>query len=327
MTNTLRYKLFFLFLATGNMLSLTAQTCCSGGIPLSNNIGMALLEKGNLQLGINYDLNHLNTLKVGSKTLDANSRLRITHSLLLNAGYSISDRFAVEGLFTWVNQRRKITQFGNKNLDQTRGVGDAVVLIRYNFPGIFGDQTDWSVGLGSKIPLGSSTEVSDQGITLNADLQPGSNAWDIIYWSSFATPVKSRPSLVLFGRIIYRDTGINSSYLETSSYRFGNEMQTYLGLSDQFLALNTIVVPSLSVKYRHATQDKIDGFRLDNTGGNWINLIPSFSFNINANIVFNATAELPLYSNVDGTQLTPTSRITTGLLFILTPNKQTINLN
>ncbi|MDO5974688.1 hypothetical protein [Flavivirga jejuensis] len=32
-----------------------AQTCCSGWIPLSNNISLPLSEKGTIQIGLNYD--------------------------------------------------------------------------------------------------------------------------------------------------------------------------------------------------------------------------------------------------------------------------------
>ena len=304
-----------------------AQTCCSGGIPLSNNIGLPILEKGTTQIGISYDYNNLNTLNIGTKKLEDNSRLRITHSVLANISYSISDRFSVEGLFTWVNQRRKITQFGNENLDETSGIGDGLLLLKYSFPNLIGENTFVNVGIGSKIPFGSSTKKNNQGITLNADLQPGSNAWDIIYWSSISKSFSFRPSFNISSRFIYRSTGTNNSYFGDSTYKFGNEIQAFLGFSDQFLLFKTTTSPSISFKYRNVTQDKIGGFDLENTGGNWVSIIPNFSINMNQNLVFTTKAELPIYSNVDGTQLTPTYRLTTGILFTLTPKKEFINLN
>ena len=95
---------------------LNAQTCCSGGIPLANNLGMEILDKGSFQFSLNYDYNNLNTLNSGTETLDDDSRLRITHSVLLNMSYSITNRLSIEGLLTWVNQRRNIMQFGNEDL-------------------------------------------------------------------------------------------------------------------------------------------------------------------------------------------------------------------
>ncbi len=304
-----------------------AQTCCSGGIPLSNNIGMAILEKGTTQIGVSYDYNNLNTLNNGSEKLDDNARLRITHSILVNASYAFTDHFSVEGLLTWVNQRRKITQFGGVNLDQSSGIGDALLLAKYNFADVIGKNSDLNVGVGTKIPLGSSTEKSDEGITLNADLQPGSNAWDIIYFTSVSKSMNFRPSLSISSRVIYRSTGTNNDYFGDSTYKFGNDFQAFVGFSDQFLIFKTIASPSISFKYRNAQQDKIGGFDLDNTGGNWVSVIPNFSININPNLVFSTKAELPIYSNVDGTQLTPTYRLTTGILYTIAPKKKFQILN
>lgn len=304
-----------------------AQTCCSGGIPLSNNIGMAILAKGTTQIGVAYDYNNLNTLNNGSKKLDDNARLRITHSILVNASYAITDKFSVEGLLTWVNQRRKISQFGGINLDQSSGIGDALLLAKYNFTDVIGENTDLNFGIGSKIPLGSSTEKSDEGITLNADLQPGSNAWDLIYFTSVSKSMNFRPSLSISSRFIYRSTGTNNDYFGDSTYKFGNDFQAFVGFSDQFLLFNTITSPSISFKYRNAQQDKIGGFNLENTGGNWVSVIPNFSINVNKNLVFSSKAELPIYSNVDGTQLTPTYRLTTGILYTIAPKKKFQLLN
>ncbi|MEW4923260.1 hypothetical protein [Algibacter sp. 2305UL17-15] len=307
--------------------TLNAQTCCSGGIPLSNNIGMPIEDKGTFQLSLNYDYNNLNTLNNGNEKLDDNSRLRITHSILLNLGYAITKNLSVEGLITWVNQRRNISQFGNENLDETSGMGDGLLLFKYNFNNLLGKSSSTELGLGTKIPFGSSTETNSQGIILNADLQPGSNAWDIVFFLAASKQPEFRPSLTFSGRVIYRGTGTNNSYFGNSSYKFGNEIQAFVGASDQFVVLKTLVTPSISFKYRNAELDKIDGFNLDNTGGNWLFIIPDFSININPSLVFSTRAELPLYSNVDGTQLTPTYRLTTGLLLKIKSKQNVLNLN
>ena len=320
-------RVFFIGVFIFHFTFITAQTCCSGGIPLSNSIGLAILEKGTVQIGINYDYNNLNTLNNGSERLDDDSRLRITHSVLLNAGYAVTDRLSVEGLFTWVNQQREITQFGNENLDQTSGIGDAVLLLKYNFINALGKNSALDLGLGAKLPLGSSTETNDRGITLNADLQPGSNAWDIIYWSSMYKNFDFRPSFNISSRIIYRNTGTNNSYFGDSTYKFGNEFQAFVGFSDQFLLFKTQTTPSISFKYRDAAQDKVGGFNVENTGGNWVWIVPDFSINITPSMVFSTKVELPIYSNVDGTQLTPTYRLTTGVLFKIGPRPDLIKLN
>ena len=293
-----------------------SQTCCSGGVPLSNNLGLSNNGKGGLQVGLNYDYNNLNTLNAGSSKLDDDSRRRITNSVLVNVNYAFTDRLSAETLFTWVNQTRTITQFGNENFTETSGVGDAVLLLKYAIPNVLGSNSVLSVGAGTKIPLGESDLVSQQGIQLTSDLQPGSGAWDGLGWLSFSKTGVIRPSGTVSGSLTYRFTGTNSSYLNnTSSYEFSDVVQLGLGYTDQVLLFNTVINPGLIFKYRKSSNDKIDDSEIPNTGGEWLFVRPEISVQITPNLSFVTKVELPLYSYVEGTQLTPTSRITTGLLF------------
>ena len=159
----MKLKTLYLLVTIVFISSVNGQTCCSGGVPLSNNLGLENQGKGFFQIGINYDFNNLNTLNFGTTSLNDNSRKRITHSVLLNTGYSITNRLSVEALLTWVNQRRVIHQFGNIDLQQTQGIGDAVVLAKYEFPKILGASSNASLGIGAKIPIGSFDETNNLG--------------------------------------------------------------------------------------------------------------------------------------------------------------------
>ena len=324
----MKLKILFLLVSVLFISSVYSQTCCSGGIPLSNNLGLENLGKGSLQFGVNYDFNNLNTLNSGTENLNDNSRKRITHSILFNTSYSITDRLSVEALLTWVNQRRIINQFRNTDLQQTNGTGDAVILTKYGFTKILGETSNLSLGIGAKIPLGSFEEVDERGITYIADLQPGSGAWDLILFTSLSKNFNFRPTTTFSGRIIYRATGENTDYLGGSQvYEYGNEIQIFIGISDEFLAFSTLINPGLTIKYRNSKKDQIDRFELDNTGGNWLFIIPSLSIKVSSNILFQSKAELPIISNVDGIQLTPTYRFTGGFLINLNLKKNEINFN
>ncbi|WP_298503721.1 hypothetical protein [uncultured Maribacter sp.] len=311
----------FLFIISQQVYS---QTCCSGGVPLSNNLGLTNNGKGGFQLGVNYDYNNLNTLNAGSSRLNDNSRQRITNSILLNTNYSFSDRLSVEGLFTWVNQTRTISQFGNENFTETSGIGDAVILLKYTIQDVLGANSLFNFGAGTKVPLGKSDLNSAQGIQLTSDLQPGSGAWDVLGWLSFAKSGILRPSGTISASVTYRFTGVNSSYLNnTSTYEFGDVAQASLGYTDQFLWFNTIVNPGLVFKYRKSLNDKIEDSEIPNTGGNWLFVRPEISVQITSSFSVVTKVELPLYSYVEGTQLTPTFRLTTGVLLKI--NKKNTN--
>jgi len=302
-----------------------SQTCCSGGVPLSNNLGLPNEGKDSFTIGLNYDYNNLNTLNAGSDQLDDDSRLRITNSILINLGYAFTDRFSFEALFTWVNQTRTISQFGNENFSETQGIGDAVFLAKYAIPDLLGSQSVLNLGVGTKAPVGKSDLTTAEGFQLTADLQPGSGAWDILGWLSISKGLNFRPSATLSGSVTYRATGENASYLNnTSNYEFGNVIQTNIGYTDQFLLFNTIFNPGLILKYRKAFVDKVESSDLPNTGGEWVFVRPELKVQITPSISFSSRLEIPVYSYVDGTQLTPTLRFTTGLAFTLKSN--TLNI-
>jgi len=304
-----------------------SQTCCSGGVPLSNNLGLPIEESGIWQFGLNFDYNNLNTLNAGSTKLDDNSRKRITNSVLLSSAYSITDRFALEALLSWVNQTRTITQFGNENFTETAGLGDAVLLAKYAFPEALGVKSAISLGLGAKAPLGKSDLTNEDGFLLTADLQPGSGAWDALGWLSLSKAFDFRPSATFSGNFVYRSTGVNNSYLNnTSTYEFGNVFQANVGYTDQFLLFNTVFNPGLIFKYRNASIDKINSINLPNTGGEWVFIRPELSINIITNLLVTLRLELPVYSYVVGTQLTPTTRFTAGVYFKFNNKNNTINL-
>lgn len=312
----MRYTSYVIILVLLFAKKTHTQTCCSGGVPLSNNLGLSNEGKGSFQIGINYDSNNLNTLNVGSTKLDDNSRKRVTNSILTNIGYSISDRLSLETLFTWVNQTRRITQFGNQDFAETSGIGDAIFLIKYAFPNIFKTNSTLNIGVGSKIPLGKSDIISDQGIQLTADLQPGSGAFDGVAWISFSKSLNFRPSARLSTNFTYRFTGVNDSYLNnTSTYEFGNVLQADIGFVDEIFVANYIINPGLVIKYRKSGFDKINNNKLPNTGGEWIFARAELTINLSSSLGITSKLELPIYSYVEGTQLTPTSRFNTGFIY------------
>ncbi len=290
-----------------------AQTCCSGGVPLSGNIGFEGADKGAFQLEVSYDLNYLATLKNGSDVYADESRRRITQSVLLKAGYSLNSWLDIDALFSYVGQSRSVTYLGETNNSNTSGIGDAVFITKFILSRYAETGTEIQLGAGPKIPFGRSDITDDRGILYNADMQPGSGSWDLITWGYFLRQINIRPTTVLSARIVGRINGSNQEYLGSQNYQFGNSIQLYLGAGDQFLIGNRIISTSLSVRYRKALADEINGIPLDNTGGQWINIIPSISWRFGPNSLVQLIPEIPVFSKVDGIQLTPTFRMQVGI--------------
>ena len=228
-----------LFFASG----LYSQTCCSGGVPLSGNIGFTGADKGTLQAEISYDLNYLQTLKNEWEVYPETSRKRLTQSILLKSGYSINPWLSVDALFSYVSQKREITILEESYQVRTSGIGDAVILPKISLARLSRRGYELQLGSGLKIPLGRTDHKDERGIVLNADMQPGSGTWDVITWVYYARQFNFRPSMVVSTRILSRFNGKNREYYGSQTYQFGTSSQIFLSLGDQFLLGKTGCLP------------------------------------------------------------------------------------
>jgi hypothetical protein len=293
---------------------------------LTGNLGsMPSASVGTWQVSPSYDLNYLNTTKIGKRTVGDATRQRLTQSLLLETGYSISDHFHLSILFTYVFQSRIISVPGGKNKDALHGIGDAVMLMTYSTGDGIGQKWELMLGGGPKLPLGRSDMSRSDGILYNADLQPGSGAWDAIVWGLLSRQGIIRPSANLSLRMIYRFTGVKDNYLGFTNYRFGNELQVITGISDQVIIGNELFNPSMLIRYRSTRPDLQGGEEFPNTGGRWVFLVPGLVYQSSPDFHASLAVEIPVYSYLQGVQLTTDFRISAGLYFRI-KNKKNSNI-
>ena len=290
----------------------TAQTCCSGGVPLSSNLGMPNVNKGSWQLSLNYDYNYLARLLAASEVLEDDSRIRSTHSLLLEVGWQISDRWAINAFVPTVRQERLLRPPGlPSTLQATNGLGDAVLMARYQ-------PLEWlGLGLGAKLPTGSYQVRDERGIQYNADLQPGSGAWDGIGWLQASLPWAARPTGTWSFTAIGRYTGTNPTFRVGQSYTFGKDLQALIGYTERRFILKQLFDLSGMARFRLTGPDFAGGGAIANTGGWWLFLNPSVTWWIKRRFSYQMNMEVPLYSHVGGTQLSPSWRVNTGIYWLI----------
>lgn len=303
--------LFFAWEAT----TLPAQSCCSGGVPLSNNLGMPEAEVGVLQLNLAYDYNRLNTLKSGWNRLDDNSRERLTRSYFLDWSISFGERLSLEGILPYIQQERNITQITGTDFSNTSGLGDMISLLHYTLLRSKMGNESLRIAGGVKAPLGRFDLTNDLGIVYNAELQPGSGAWDIIFWAQYLGTFGFRPSLGYHFTLAYSQKGKNRGYLGDQIYQFGNEMQISAGIADRFLLGKKIIDSSIGLRYRTVGEDQFNNAALPATGGQWLFFEPGISYWLGLDMSLNVTASLPVFSFVQDTQFSPTIRYTFGWFY------------
>ena len=311
--SVLRIFVLFSFLTFIGLLcsGLYGQACCSGGVPISSNLGLTSTEIGQLQFQLTYDYNTLRDLLTLSERLDDDSRTRNTHSILLESSYDISKTFSVSSLFSYVRQERIIrTLAQTEDITTNQGLGDAILLFRYKLLGQnSSSRSNLLVGAGPKFPLGRADYTDNRGIILPADLQPGTGAWDIMLWGNYSLlGLFGRENLNLNVNSTSRLTTTNDRYNGRQAYRFGNEFQFQAGLQDRFLIASLLVDPLLILRYRTVGIDKINGNDFDNTGGHWLYLRPGINLNLSPHTAIRVMGDIPLYRRLTGTQLTTSYR-------------------
>lgn len=299
-----------LLLFTTSSSTLRAQACCSGGVPISSNLGLGAGGSGTLQFQLTYDNNTLKDLLANDQRLDDDRRTRHTRSLILESSYDLNEAFSVSSLFSFVRQERIIqTLSSEEDITINNGVGDGIILLRYNF--LHGEKfsdTDFMLGVGPKFPMGKADFTDDRGITLPADLQPGTGAWDGLVWTNFTQRAFIKESLSFNLTATYRATGTNDDFNRSQTYKFGNEFQMQIGIQDRWLLGSLIVDPILGFQYRTVGTDKIDGSTFENTGGHWVYFRPGLNMNLGQYSALRFTGAVPLYRYLQGTQLSTSYR-------------------
>lgn len=298
-------KIVWSYLVFISILSqVSAQTCCSGGVPVSSNIGFNSGDQGLLQLSLSADFNTLQTLYQGSEDLDDDLRTRRTQSYILRGAYNVTDRFGIEVFFPLVRQTRNIiTNGGEPDFESTFGIGDPILLLSYD---LVRSVINWKIAAGPQIPLGSYTQTNSRGLTLLEDLQPGSGAWDLVLFSSLEYQLLQRPTMSVYFNTIFSSTGVNSdSRGGLQSYEFGDDVQLIGGLNDQFLVMDRVVTGGLALRYRNASRDRINDMPGTGTGGEWLFARLSIGTEFYKKSSLTINLELPVSTFVNETQLSP----------------------
>lgn len=294
----------------------SSQTCCSGGVPLGGSLGLGAADGKSLQVLVTYDYNAINDLVSFSDQLEDDTRSRTTQSSIIEINYGINQRWSLTGVIPFIRQTRTIQAFSGEDFTAAQGIGDVVFLAKFRpLNPEYLSNFDLVVAVGPKLPTARTDHESNQGLTLAADMQPGSGSLDGIFWSFFQKGrLLNNPKLGLVGLTTFRYSGVNNNYNGSQSYRFGNEFQLSLGLNYSLFLTRPVDVFAF-VRYRSQTEDRIDGGSLPSSGGKWVTAIPGVNIFLASNWSLRLSGDIPLYRKLEGTQLTTSYKLTAALLF------------
>ncbi len=290
------------------------QTCCSGGTPITGNLGIQGIESKSWYFQLSYDFNRLDNLYSGTEKLNNNLSERLTQTVMLQTIYSFTEKFSVNGLFTHVYQKRTInTSSGDAHVTEANGLGDIVLLAQYT--PFLSLKRSLTMAIGPKLPVGKFNATdSEFGLVLSPDLQPGSGSLDGIIGVNFSEyHLFNVTGLTFNSSAGFRITTPAQRFEGDFDYRFGNETIIAIGLQKNLIIKKIGLSPSLYFNFRNTFQDKIEDLQVAGTGGIWINMFLGLSIEPSNYWAINFSGELPVYKNLNGTQLTTTYRINIGV--------------
>jgi hypothetical protein len=317
--------LIILLLSLLPELSFAQGCCCGGAGGMGTSIarfGMDTPNPKSLQLLLAYDLNYMNSLYDDAIRIENNTNQRVIHSAILVANYGISRKLSVGGIMSYMGQELGSTSIdGRRQVDYLFGFGDMILMVKlrltnplaYNGWGIY-------AGIGPKLPTGSSSKISAEGSIYPTDIQTGTGSLDAIAWLSLNKSHIFITNLYLNTGATFRLSGQNRHYRDSLTYRPGNEFQYTAGLSYNFYK-GLIFDIFNYVQYRYQSIDKLSGEPVDKTGGHWVFTSPGIRIYFTQNLSFVATADIPLYRNLNGPQLSTSYRFSAALTYTFTSRK------
>ena len=290
----LRYSFlsFLSFLLTSLPGQAQAATCSCAGAPLLSFIETSAVEKGQLFFNYTVEDHEISDLVSGSDDVpDETGRERNSFSHVLSGSYAFSDRWSVSALLSYVEHFRRIN-ISFLGETESSGIGDSVVLARYTPIAITPfSRHQFSIGAGTRIPTGDND--AGESFVLSEDMQPSTGAFGGIVWTSYSYAFTQAARLQFHASANYTYNGENDR-----KYHFGNDFYLTTSMSQN---VNSWFSWSAGLRFRNAQADERAGFKIPNTGGDWLDLIPALQFGITDQLSLALSARYPLWRDLNGT--------------------------
>ena len=284
-------------------LTISAQTCCTAGAPVSSFYGVQTGVKNSWAFNLAYEYKAINLLIDENTQLVNDPRTRSGQSLSAKVDYILNKKWSFSASVPLIFQSRKTVSARERSI----GIGDLLLVSQYQ---LF-NKNDFSFRLsgGLKLPIGQQSHQNADAIFLSPDMQSGSGSVD---WIAQVTGVKEHfivPFLTTSVEVSYRDNGINSSFGKTPDFGgrrfgFGDQWVAMLTFNYQWITSLGNFVPDLNLRYRNLTRNVEQTTVAPNSGGSWLSLPLGIAFQPDPQKSMRIYAEFPLSQDLNGLQIT-----------------------
>jgi hypothetical protein len=334
----MRYLIFCL-LSVFLSNNIQAQGCCSGGSgsPIAGGVSQGVLQEGQMEFGLNHQYSYSNDLFKGdvldtalvNKIDNLNSNylyFRMAYGVTKNLTLSVESGYFLN---------RDLVKLHPENIDNTQkssGIADLIIFPRYDLynKSKSKHQTEITVGLGVKIPLGKYNDSSlvyedpstgqKQYTTSAPTVQPTNGSHDLFFYG-FAMRDYKKLKFKVFASAMYVKKGWNPL-----GQKFGDYFSIGLFVGKTFFKKIGVTIQAKG-EWVDAMQsapgvDLLAMYNIDvkSTGSEKYSFVPQINYSLGS-FTFFLMSDIPFYQSMRGTQIGAKHQLTTGITYRFMPKK------
>jgi hypothetical protein len=255
-----------------------------------------------LRLGLRYEYTDQNQLRSGSDkvapeglpgTIDETRTLN--RNVLASVDYAINPQWALSAQLPFIDRVHSHVDNTGPTVEswKLQGIGDLRFTARRQFG--LNENAAAGVLVGAKLATGSIKETNDGGVTAERSLQPGTGTTDALLGAYYYRKLEG-DATTLFAQLTWQ-----APLGERDNYAPGQQVMADIGLRYAF-TLNTSGLLQLNLHWKD--RDSGTDAEPDESGGRYVNLSPGLTHLLTPRLQVYGFVQLPLYRDVNGTQLT-----------------------
>lgn len=273
----------------------TLAQCCAAGNPSSGDNAFGMM-KNSFSVSASFLHSYSDTYFEGDQVSNWDYLKNTNFDFgLLSLNYGLTDKLKLSTEIGYFIDKSIQYNFIDANRKAT-GLGDAAIGLQYNFDSNKERLINISSSINATIPIGDFDQM-DGNIILPIDIQPSSGSYKLK--SSFMIHKG------FFGSKFSISTLWSSEYSQRintnrTDYKYGNLYNVIIKVSH---LTSKKLSSGVSLLLIHREKAGNNGLVINSTGGSFLNLQPSISYQLKNNYSVNSSISIPVYRNVNGIQL------------------------
>jgi len=279
--------------------------CCAAGNPSSNGDVLGI-QKKSLSVSASYLHSYSDTYFEGDQVSDWDYLKNTNFDfMMLSFNYGLTDKINISTELGYFLDK-SIQYSRNDYIRNSDGLADATIGIQYHLYSNKEQMINIAPKLKVSLPIGQFDKM-DGIIVLPIDIQPSSGNY------------KLNTSILItkgfFGSKFSLSSFLSSEFsqrinTQRTDYKYGNLYNGSIKISHRS-SKKLISSLSFSALFRENALSK--DILMESTGGTYLRLRPSISYSLKNKYSVNTSVGIPIYNNVNGTQLTNKFDIAIGV--------------